>query len=62
MELDGQQRQIPAAVGNGDQRIFIDKKNNLIVVTTAGNYNQWDIENNAGAMLGKIYAAFASGE
>jgi CubicO group peptidase (beta-lactamase class C family) len=37
---------IAACVGNGDQRIFIDKANNLVVVATAGNYNQWNIENN----------------
>jgi len=46
--------QIPAAVGNGDQRIYFDKINNLIVVTTAGNYNIWDIKNNAGAILKRI--------
>ena len=49
---------IPAAVGNGDQRIFFDKVNNLLVVTTAGNYNKWDIGNNASAVLKKIYSAF----
>jgi len=35
---------LPTAVGNGDQRIFIDKSNDLIVATTAGNYNIWNIE------------------
>ncbi|HEY6977183.1 MAG TPA: serine hydrolase [Chitinophagaceae bacterium] len=40
-----------ACVGNGDQRIFFDKTRNLIVVVTAGNYNKWDIEKNAGALL-----------
>ncbi len=28
-----------ACVGNGDQRIFVDKANNLVVVFTGGNYN-----------------------
>ncbi len=49
---------IPAAVGNGDQRIYLDKGNHLLIVTTAGNYNKWDIENNASAILKKIYTCF----
>lgn len=35
---------IAAGVGNGDQRVFIDKQDSLVVVITAGNYNRWDIE------------------
>lgn len=47
-----------ACVGNGDQRIFIDKTNDLLVVVTAGNYNKWDIKNNSGALLKNyVYAA-----
>ena len=47
-----------ACVGNGDQRIFIDKTNDLLVVITAGNYNKWNIKNNAGALVKNyIYAA-----
>ncbi len=57
-DLQGKTLTIPAAVGNGDQRIYFDKLNNLIVVTTAGNYNKWDIENNASAVLKKIYTSF----
>ncbi|RAI84850.1 serine hydrolase domain-containing protein [Algoriphagus yeomjeoni] len=53
---------IPAAVGNGDQRIFYDLKNKMLIVTTAGNYNQWDIENNASAILLKVYSSFTSNE
>lgn len=48
---------IPAAVGNGDQRIYFDHQNNMLVATTAGNYNKWDIENNASAVLEKIYSS-----
>ena len=48
----------PTAVGNGDQRIFFDRKNDLLVVMTAGNYNKWDIKNNAYAILRKIYESF----
>ncbi|PWT76677.1 MAG: hypothetical protein C5B59_06085 [Bacteroidetes bacterium] len=48
-----------AAVGNGDQRIFFDHANQLMVVTTAGNYNQWTIKNNTRALLMNfIYPAF----
>jgi len=50
--------ELPTAVGNGDQRIFFDRKNDLVVVMTAGNYNKWDIKNNAYAILKKIYESF----
>ena len=40
-----------ACVGNGDQRIYFDKKNDLVIVITAGNYNKWDIKKNSFAML-----------
>jgi CubicO group peptidase (beta-lactamase class C family) len=58
-------RTIPvfACVGNGDQRIFFDKANDLLVVMTAGNYNKWDIKNNASALLRDyVYAALFKGE
>ena len=42
---------IVACAGNGDQRIFLDSTNDLVVVVTAGNYNQWNIEKNAYALL-----------
>ncbi len=56
--IQGKTMTWPTAVGNGDQRIFFDKKNDLLVVMTAGNYNKWDIENNAHAILHKIYESF----
>ena len=31
------------ANGNGGQVIFIDKKENMVVVVTAGNYNDWGL-------------------
>ena len=40
-----------ACVGNGDQRILFDKSNNLLVVTTAGNYNKWTIQKNVYALI-----------
>lgn len=40
-----------AAIGNGGQNIFWDLKNDIIVVTTAGNYNKWDIKNDPYALL-----------
>ena len=40
-----------ACIGNGDQRIFFDKSNHLVIVTTAGNYNKWAIEKDAYALI-----------
>ena len=42
---------IVAAVGNGDQRIYWDAVNELIVVVTAGNYNNWTIKKDSEALL-----------
>ena len=42
---------LPSAVGNGDQRIYIDEKNDMIVVVTAGNYNNWTIKKDSEALL-----------
>jgi CubicO group peptidase (beta-lactamase class C family) len=45
-------------VGNGGQRIFIDKKNQLVVVFTAGNYRMRNIDINSYLVLTKfIYPA-----
>ena len=50
---------IYAAVGNGDQRIYFDLVNDLIVITTAGNYNNWSIKKDSEALLTDfIYPAF----
>lgn len=42
---------VVVAIGNGNQRIFIDKENSLVVVVTAGNYNLWNIKNNSDALV-----------
>ena len=42
---------IVACIGNGDQRVFFDTARDFVVVITAGNYNKWDIEKNASALL-----------
>jgi CubicO group peptidase (beta-lactamase class C family) len=40
-----------AARGNGGQNIYLDLKNDIIIVTTAGNYNKWDIINDPYVLL-----------
>jgi CubicO group peptidase (beta-lactamase class C family) len=42
---------IVSAIGNGDQHIYWDIDNDLIVISTAGNYNQWGIKNDSYALL-----------
>jgi len=49
--IDNKHILIVACIGNGDQKVFFDKTNDLLVVITAGNYNKWDIEKNAYALL-----------
>jgi CubicO group peptidase (beta-lactamase class C family) len=56
--IQGKAMSWPLANGNGDQIIFFDKKNDLLVVMTAGNYNKWDIENNSHAILRGIFKSF----
>ena len=48
---------IPAAVGNGDQRIFIDRVHDLVVVVTSGKYNNFTEKMNANALMKEIYTA-----
>lgn len=55
--IRNQPLQIVAAVGNGDQRIYFDETNNLLVVVTAGNYNAWDIQNDSYAIFRRIQEA-----
>jgi CubicO group peptidase (beta-lactamase class C family) len=49
---------VPSCVGNGDQKVFIDRKHDLVVVVTAGNYNNFRIPKNANTLMGDyIYPA-----
>ena len=50
---------IVSAIGNGDQHIYWDIDNDLIIISTAGNYNQWGIKNDSYALLKDyIYSLF----
>jgi len=50
--------EVPSCVGNGDQKVYIDRKHDLVVVVTGGNYNHFGIPKNANALLGDyIYPA-----
>jgi CubicO group peptidase (beta-lactamase class C family) len=49
--INGKAIYIQEAKGNGGQRIFFCKSLNLLVVITAGNYNNWDIKNDSKALL-----------
>jgi CubicO group peptidase (beta-lactamase class C family) len=49
--IDGRPIEAPVAVGNGDQRIFFDKRNDMVIVVTAGNYNIWNIPRNSVHLL-----------
>lgn len=51
-KIGDQTIQFIQANGNGDQNIYWDLKNDIILITTAGNYNLWNsIENNTLVML-----------
>lgn len=45
--VEGKEINIVEAKGNGGQRILFCKSLNLLVVITAGNYNNWDIKNDS---------------
>lgn len=47
----GDHIQVAIAIGNGNQRIVIDKTNKMVVVVTAGNYNKWNIMNNSDKLV-----------
>ena len=49
--IDENEINVISANGNGDQNIFWDLDANIIVVTTAGNYNNWKLERDAYHML-----------
>ena len=49
--INGNKIKIQEAKGNGGQRIFFCKSLNLLVVVTAGNYNNWDIKNDSKTLL-----------
>jgi CubicO group peptidase (beta-lactamase class C family) len=38
------------AAGNGGQNIYIDKKQKIVTVITAGNYNNWQIRKSPSAI------------
>ena len=49
--LPSQQKNVAVAIGNGNQRVLIDKNNRMIVVITAGNYNNWTLTNNSDKLI-----------
>lgn len=42
---------LPSAVGNGGQRIYLDDKNEMVIVITAGNYNDWTLQKDSESLL-----------
>ena len=49
---------LAGASGNGGQQIYIDKKNEIILVFTAGNYNNWNLQVDTYSIFEKVYNAF----
>ena len=50
--------EVAVGVGNGGQVLYIDKKNAMVTLVTAGNYNNWKIKNNSDKLVSDfIYAA-----
>ncbi|MEI9921644.1 MAG: serine hydrolase [Bacteroidota bacterium] len=50
-QYHGKEVRMVVAVGNGNQRIFFNKEADLVVVTMAGDYNQWNLPKHAGTLL-----------
>lgn len=53
----GESIHMAGASGNGGQQIYIDKKNEIVIVFTAGNYNNWTLEIDTYSIFEKIYKA-----
>jgi len=60
----GKNINLVSAIGNGDQKIYWDFENDVIIVINAGNYNKWDfIKNNSETMYKQhIYPAIFNNE
>ena len=57
--INGQDVCFKAAPGNGDQRIYLDDQTDLVIAVLAGNYDQWEIENNSYKLLKEfVYPLF----
>lgn len=56
--IHGEKTTISAAIGSGDQCIYMDKKHRLLFVSTAGNYPPAKPELKAFDILKKIYESF----
>lgn len=55
--VSGHKIDLAAGIGNGDQRVFIDRGNDLVTVVTAGNYNQFLKKNSLALLKDFIYPA-----
>jgi len=49
--LPSQKKTVAVAIGNGNQRILIDRDNDMVIVITAGNYNNWSLINNSDKLI-----------
>jgi CubicO group peptidase (beta-lactamase class C family) len=49
--------ELPSGVGNGDQRLFIDRRHDLVVAVTAGNYNKRPVKGANAFLRDYIYPA-----
>ena len=54
----GENIHMAGASGNGGQQIYVDKENEIVIVFTAGNYNNWTLEVDTYSIFEKIYKAF----